>query len=598
MKLTINRATGFILWFLYSNILVYASFYYNWRQQLVQHDYTISVVIAVIGAVSAVWMYAGKNSHDTDTVGLLKNVRSYVPVIILGLAVSLLYFGKAFLYEKTGYWLDSGRLYYFLLLTLPAVIYILLSFCILDMFKTSVVKKENRRENYGTHYFILFVIQSSILGAYFYGLNPGNMSYDTYNQVSQIRGIIPFNTWHPIGHTFFIGLLLEIWDNYAIITMFQIIFFTAVTTSFYIMLLKNRIKWQLIYVTAIVMSAIPSTGLNVVTQWKDIPFTVGLLWGTLVIFKMLLQKDYFSKISHIVEFIFCLLSIFLFRFNGILAFILLLIFAFVYSFNSKNKIQKRNYYISAATILSIVILINSVIPGRLEAVPNPPGMKLRPVYQGFAAMYVSGEQDKFSAQSRKMIETVCTPEQMLEFYNPYFADTISINTPKFLNNLSKISTAAALKMYIEALVKEPEVIVGDKLNLAVTMWSVTHDPFSYNNAYTTAIQKEMIDEFGVSRYENAMTEIIEKIARVSCYENYLSNTLVWRPGFFLALELILMLYLIIRRDRRLSLFIPLICNAVIVFLTMPAQDYRYLWFINLIFPFLVLSCSVKLTGNN
>lgn len=88
-------------------------------------------------------------------------------------------------------------------------------------------------------------------------------------------------------------------------------------------------------------------------------------------------------------------------------------------------------------------------------------------------------------------------------------------------------------MYIEAFTAHPCVILGDKFNLTVTMWSVTYDRYSYNNAYTTAIQKEMIDEFGVQRKENKFTDIITEYARYTMYENYLSNTLIWRTGFYL-----------------------------------------------------------------
>jgi len=291
-----------------------------------------------------------------------------------------------------------------------------------------------------------------------------------------------------------------------------------------------------------------------------------------------------------------MLTISLFRFNGILAFIAMLIYGFVHV-RSGSGVQKRNYYTAASSILIIFLLINTVIPKKLNAVPNPPGMKLRPVYQGYCAVYISGGEEDLDKKSRELIETVCTPEQMNEFYNPYFADTISTNTHRFLNNLSKISTADALKMYIEAFTARPGVILGDKFNLSVTMWSVTHDRFSYNNAYTTVIQKEMIEEFGVQRAENKFTDLVKKFAEYTLIKNYLLNTLVWRTGFYLSLELILLLYLLLKRDKRISLFIPLLCNALIVFLTMPAQDYRYLWFIFLLFPFLALSCSVEMNKN-
>jgi len=592
---------GFIIWILYSNILIYASFYYNWRQQLNQHDEFIVASIIAIAIVTVIWLNLSKRTEDIALLEFMRYRRGiFIYTIICGLTVSFFYFGKTFLYDKTGYWLSVGKIYYFLLFYIPVYLYIILSLCVLYMFKSIIeVKSYNEtRANHSLsfiiHYLILFIIQIVILGIYFYALNPGNMSYDTYNQVSQLKGIIPFNTWHPLGHTLFIGLLLKIWDNYEVITIFQILFFTAVTSAFYTSLLKNKVKWQIIYITAVVMSAIPSTGINVVTQWKDIPFTVGLLWGTLILFKMSIDKSYFSKNSQILEFIFCLLSISLFRFNGILAFVIMLIFALIYVSKSHNKIQKRNYYISAMTILAVFVLINNIIPNELEAVPNPSGMKLRPIYQGLAAVYIYGSEDNLSSQSKQLIESVCTPQQIKDYYNPYFADTISSNTPEFLNNLSKIKTVDALKMYIQALIAHPGVVIGDKFNLATTMWSVTKDQFSYNNAYTTVIQQEMIDEYGVRRVDNRMTIAVEKIAKNTFYENYLSNTLLWRPGFFLALEFILLLYLIILRDSRVSLFIPLICNAFIVFLTMPAQDFRYLWFILLIFPFLVLACSVKL----
>lgn len=600
MKLTINKTAGFLIWILYSNILIYTSFYYNWKQQLNQHDKIIVAIIIMIVIITIIWLHINKKTDATATLKLIKSrPRIYPLTIVIGLIVNFFYFGKIFLYERTGYWMTMEMIPYFLLLFIPVYIYILLSFSILDIFKQiSFFKEENISDkvqtlSYSSHFIILLFLQLVILSFYFYGLNPGNMSYDTYNQVSQLKGIIPFNTWHPIGHTLFIGLLLNMWDNYAVITIFQILFFALVTSGFYIYLLKKKVKWQLIYLTAAVMSMIPSTGINVVTQWKDIPFTVGLLWGTLILLKMCLEKNYFTSILHAVEFVFCLLSISLFRFNGILAFILMLLFALIYATKSHEKIQIRNYGISALIILAVVFLINNTIPNRLEAVPNPPGMKLRPIYQGLAAMYVNGAEEDINSESRKLVESVATPKQMKDFYNPYFADTISSNTPKFLSNLSKISTKDALKMYIEAANAHPEVILGDKFNLATTMWSVTKDPFSYNNAYTTIIQKEMIEEFGVHRVDNKITSLIEKCALYTFHENYLLNTLVWRTGFFLALEFILFLYLIIRKDKKLSLFIPIICNAVIVFLTMPAQDYRYLWFISLIFPFIVIASLVK-----
>ena len=588
---TKNRILGYILWIIYSNILIYSSFYYNWQQELIQRDYLIWALIIAAAFLTLVWMEINKTTFFRTL-----ELKPYIVVILIvsaAILVNFFYFGKSLLYEGTGYWMTADNIGYFLLLSLFVIIYVIFSMIIFHVIKRDLINAECK-VNYKYHYITLFAIQAAILWIYFYGLNPGNMSYDTYNQVSQLKGIIPFNTWHPIGHTLFIGLLLEIWNNYAVITLVQILFYCGVTSAFYKFLLDKNIKWQIIYLSAIIISALPSVGINVVTQWKDIPFTVGLVWGMLIIFKMCFDNNYFGKIIDAVEFAACMLVISLFRFNGILVFIVMLLYTLVFVLKSGNITQKRNYFITAALIIAVFITVNIIVPKKLKAVPNPPGMKLRSIYQGYSAIYVYGGEGELKANSRELIESVCSPDQMHEYYNPYLADTISSNTPKFLNNLSKISTKDAIKIYMEAFAAHPGVILGDKFNLTVTMWSVTYDSYSYNNAYTTAIQEEMIDEFGVQRIENKFTDIVKEYARYSMYENYLANTLIWRTGFYLSLEGILLLYLLLKKDRRISLFIPLICNAIIVFLTMPAQDYRYLWFIFLLFPFLVLACSVNL----
>ncbi|MDD4047158.1 MAG: hypothetical protein PHE34_08450 [Tissierellia bacterium] len=591
MMKTTNRIFGCILWIIYSNILIYSSFYFNWKHQLIQRDYLIWALFIAASFLSIMWLKKNKTSFFQRSS--FKPSIVFILTVLTGLSVSFMYFGKSFLYEESGYWMTVDNIGYFLLISVFVIIYVVFSMIIFTIIKKDLVNAESKGD-YKYHYITLFVIQAAILCVCFYALNPGNMSYDTYNQVSQLKGIIPFNTWHPIGHTLFIGLLLEIWNNYAVITIFQIVFYSGVTSAFYKFLLDKNIRWQIIYLSAIIITALPSVGINVVTQWKDIPFTVGLVWGTLILSKICFDDNYFGKTINAVEFAVCMLIISLFRFNGILVFIVMLLYTFVFVLKSTTSIQKRNYFITTAFIFAVFITVNTLVPKQLNAVPNPPGMKLRAIYQGYSAIYVYGGEDDLNKRSRKLIETVCTPDQMREYYNPYLADTTSTNTPKFLNNLSKIRTKDAIKMYIEAFAAHPGVILGDKFNLTVTMWSVAYDRYSYNNAYTTAIQQEMIDEFGVQRKENKFTDIITEYARYTMYENYLLNTLVWRTGFYLSLEIILFLYLLLKKDRRISLFIPVVCNAVIVFLTMPAQDYRYLWFIFLLFPFLALACSIDL----
>ncbi|MDX9871104.1 MAG: hypothetical protein RBT41_01640 [Clostridia bacterium] len=579
----------YVLWLVYSLFLTDLSYYLNMYAVVMKRGplyaaFFLAVVLISLASARLTW-------RDRSI-----SVRSALLWALFSVLISFLFFGKPLLYTADGLWLTGMHLPGFGLLTVLIGIYILLSLDALKRLKADAIRPLDGPEarNVFLHGFILFVFQIVVFSVYLAALNPGNMSYDTYNQVSQITGLAPYNTWHPIGHTLFIGVLLKVWPNMAMVAVFQILFFALVTCRFYSTLIRNRVALPLVYALALVITLQPATGLHVVTLWKDIPYTAALLWGTNILLLMCLSTDYLAKKRHGLEFAVCTLAIGLFRHNGILAFILMLVWGLVHIVRSGDRQQRINFGAAAVLVLAVFMLVNGLIPARLAANPNPPGMKLRPVYQGLGAVYYAGREAGLDARTRQMVQSVATPEELKEFYDPYFADIYSSNIPQFLNNLSAISTEEALSAYLGALRKFPAIIIGDKFNLAVTLWSVSQDPFSYNNNYTTAIEPEMQSVFQVRRHENVLTAGVNWYAWATTGQ-YLTNTFLWRTGFWLALLFILLLDLLLARDRRVLLYLPAAGNALAVFLTMPAQDYRYLWFIALICPFLLFSALLPLS---
>ena len=100
-----SKATGCIIWILYSNILIYSSFYYNWRQQLIQRDAGVASFILAAAVVAVIWMNICKGTESTYTLRLIKaHPGRLIFVVLCGICVSFFYFGKSFLYENTGYY--------------------------------------------------------------------------------------------------------------------------------------------------------------------------------------------------------------------------------------------------------------------------------------------------------------------------------------------------------------------------------------------------------------------------------------------------------------------------------------------------------------
>ncbi len=561
-----------------------------------------TVLLVVSAGLSAV-IY--RNRKERIIKGRVKRI---VLTFVAGVVTAFCFYGKALIFTEDGLWFTSNRLGLFFVAFIVSAIY----FCISELallsgshifYKKTAISED--RKKIMIHTAIIFVFQLIVFGLYLYAFNPGNMSYDSYSQLSEVRKIKMMGTWHPIGHTLFIGMLLKIWDNVLIIGIFHVLMASLVFTQWFYILLKKGIKPIFLYIVFLIIILSPSTGVNVVTHWKDIPFTLSLLWGTSIVFRMLKSRDFFQSPIHLVEILVAFVMIGIFRHNGILSFIGLMIFSIYYLV--KNRFyNKLDFSITTlALTLSVVVFINWIYPNMIVVDHNPPGMKLRPVFQGLGAVYVKGAEESYSEKDRKMVESIAEPEGMIEHYQPYFADVYSNNLPKLIENLSEHTTGEVLKVYVDMLIKEPTVILGDKFNLSIGMWSVTEDNFSYNNRYTTKIEDPLKTEFGILRSENSLEPMLndyistfqKKISDDEKWTRVFIDTFFWRCGIYTVLSIMMLIFMMNMNKKYFNLFIPMIGNYFIVFLTMPAQDFRYFWFMLLIFPMILLGSFIELRDN-
>ncbi|MEO0196476.1 MAG: hypothetical protein ABIL78_01020 [candidate division WOR-3 bacterium] len=70
------------------------------------------------------------------------------------------------------------------------------------------------------HFSTTFTSLLIYLLAYF----PGSYTYDSWVQILQVIGIMPFNDWHTLLHTISIGIVLKVFHHIAFYSLFQIIF--------------------------------------------------------------------------------------------------------------------------------------------------------------------------------------------------------------------------------------------------------------------------------------------------------------------------------------------------------------------------------------
>ena len=163
--------------------------------------------------------------------------------------------------------------------------------------------------------YLMYCIPSAIiLGAVFAIYYPGVGSGDTRYIWEQIHANNYTDT-HPLMFLMLYKGLSLIWDNIAVITLFQ--FITCVLAFGYVAYYfsgKGLSKfWS--WVIAIALPLLPVNAFYSVMLWKDIPYSVGLLIFIVLAIKVL-EDDWFKKLINILWFALVGLFVMFMRHNG------------------------------------------------------------------------------------------------------------------------------------------------------------------------------------------------------------------------------------------------------------------------------------------
>ena len=93
--------------------------------------------------------------------------------------------------------------------------------------------------------------------------------------------------------------------------------------------------------------------------WKDVPFTISLLWLTFELYKIQKEKEgYFKNVLNDIKLIICLLFVYFFRINGMIPYLISIVYLFYIMFRSENK--KNILFVILVSFFSIWFVKNPV----------------------------------------------------------------------------------------------------------------------------------------------------------------------------------------------------------------------------------------------
>ena len=396
-------------------------------------------------------------------------------------------------------------------------------------------------------FFWLCAVVSGILLLQYATFFPFGKSPDSLQQWDQIHGLVSYNTIHAIGHTFFLKVLLSLWDSYAIVVVVQIIAVLALYLWFGKHFLDRLQGFFVLTVIALSLVWMTAATPALFYPWKDAPEACCLMVVTILIAELQEQQCLSLLKAGMLGAALAWCS--LFRLNGAVATICCTVFFISALIRRGLRKQLAVMLLTGAVSVAGVLLYSNLV---LQPVSIPNGFG----YQVFGSGIASAvSRDELSEEERTAIEELLPVEWMEEYYvSPYQKQPLFWTADGSENIQNNPNLALMNNDFVLQLGRNGHEVVRLYLKL-------------FQNHSRTMLQ--------------------DLLGNWSCV--FLQNHL-----YFVATHLfqsLLLFFLVIRLKTpftNLAVFLPALCNTVSIMISTVTNEMRYLLPTFLIFPFLVL----------
>lgn len=543
---------------------------------------SLGLMIAIIGISYLVGYYLTKKTTYYSII-IEKYLKKYIILTILLVCWISFSIGGVWLftYETAMFYISIKNLIKFILLTIWVFPILLSVFIFLEEQSENLAQKlAVKKENNKRFMIIFFIIILGIHLLYLFAYYPAIIGHDVWDQFSQLQRN-NYNDWHPVAHTIYLKIVTWICDTPAAIALFQIVLFDIFLTSFFEKFRENGISEKLLYFIGILISLNVFSGMNFVSLWKDSIFTICIIGLSYYLYLYLKYKEKFFQWINLVGFILSMIGIYTFRHNGSITVLLSSILLLIMGIKNREKL----------TILSIGIIFLCIgiwkgpVYHTLE-ITTFPKVKFNPIYHGVASVLKKNERTTLEGKKfLEDMEKILPYDTWIEKYDPYNWDSL-----QSVWNFESVELSDALSMYFDAFFYSPGQIVMARLVGSELMWNI----FPAQNSFERFIDnsKDIVypntEEIRYDKEKpNILTKIIEKMSEIFNQYNILL-CLTARGGIYFNIILICSLFLIVNRKKEIGILFPLFGNIISLLIAMAYQDFRYIWFIILLCPIILM----------
>ena len=439
--------------------------------------------------------------------------------------------------------------------------------------------------------FILFTVALLIVPAAYnlFANNPGISSPDTVSSmVTNAKHLRGMYDWHPFFYCLVLRVLTEIWDSTYMVIFAQYFFFAYVMMEFLLFLRKKGMKDAALFCVSLFSGINASNYLHLNTIWKDIPYTLSLLWVFVIVVKLVIDNDRYKRSWYIYfELIVAMVGMDLYRKNGIVTFVIVTICLL--------PLMRQNIKLLLSLVICVVLI--GIVNGPLYAYFEVESPGRRGMYIGLGqdilgAYYNGGE---VSEATLSMITNMTNYNNAEYQYIPTWANQsydVDVKPIDFVKN------------YMDTFIRNPILMLRAIVDREDALWDIYRGDgcvvgcINYTLAINHTAGFEVWDEYYPERkYVSLVTEA--SAASAYTVNSQWISAIEWRSGLFTLLGVIATINLLLKRCTKglLTVLSPLVGHVLSLLLSTGWSDFRYFWPMNLLNMSFILIMFVLLKNN-
>lgn len=459
------------------------------------------------------------------------------------------------------------------------------------IFFKKVIKKIDYKD------IIIFLMPFVSFGIYLIIFYPGVLSYDSYNQLWQIK-TMNFNSSHPFFHTFIEMILMKIINTPAIIGIFQISFFSILWSRIckYNRNKHNSLSFGYQILLTFIMCLNPLNKVLSITLWKDVLYSYMILWFSFEIEK-LIDKKFRINIKNVIKLSIILAVLPNLRHNGYLITLLFSIILFII-FIIKDR-KSFNYL----KLAGFVIIFLFSFKGLNKIYNVDKGLSVTGIgniidYKALAVTGEIGRYGKYTFQEKNDVNKYIDFDCMVKNTRFNSLDHMWVSC-KGDERLPSANKKNLYKTIYNMVSKNIWVSIRFYLKEWGYVWKIVRFKDSWGNINYLGIYSS---NSGILQYTRPFedTSIYNLVYKYIIFtrQNVLFQTVFYSGALRLYLSILILIYLKKKKKvNMLLVFLPTLINVIGIALTASVNDVRY-YYSNFLVLYLMGAIFFKYWLNN